>query len=215
MGIYKYDYNWNFFKEDTEELYYFLGFVAADGYVSDNEIEIGVNEKDLELLTAFRDLIVPNKPLYYKEKTKAYILKISCKHLTPKIKKFYGMSTNNKHDELCFPDIPKNFIKDFIRGYVDGDGTIGSTKAYKNDKIYNGVRLRILGNKKFLESLNAVTKEFVNHKTNAIAKRSKENIFEVTYNFKTAKQLLIWLYENSRIFLPRKKEKVVDLIALR
>ena len=39
MGAYKYNYNWDFFENESEELYYFLGFVAADGYISDNEIE--------------------------------------------------------------------------------------------------------------------------------------------------------------------------------
>ena len=79
VGTHKYNYNWDFFKQESEELYYFLGFVAADGYLTENEIEIGINEKDVCLLEKFRDLIVPNKPLYYKESTHSYTLKISCK----------------------------------------------------------------------------------------------------------------------------------------
>ena len=46
MGIAKYSYQWNFFKQPSENLYYFLGFVAADGYVSNCDIEIGINQKD-------------------------------------------------------------------------------------------------------------------------------------------------------------------------
>ena len=34
MEIPIYSYNYNFFNQDSEELYYFLGFIAADGYLS-------------------------------------------------------------------------------------------------------------------------------------------------------------------------------------
>ena len=71
MGTYHYQYNWDFFKKPSEELYYFLGFVAADGYISNDEIEIGLNESDKALLERFRDLICPDKPLYEKKKTHA------------------------------------------------------------------------------------------------------------------------------------------------
>ena len=78
-----------FFNKDSEELYYFLGFVAADGYLTDNEIEIGINENDVCLLEKFRDLIVPDKPLYYRKRTHSYTLKISCKSLMNDFKNFY------------------------------------------------------------------------------------------------------------------------------
>lgn len=213
MGAYKYNYNWDFFENESEELYYFLGFVAADGYISDNEIEIGLNEKDICLLEQFRDLIVPNKSLYYKEKTKSYTLKISCKHLIPKIKEFYGMTSNKKHNELSFPNIPNEYLKHFIRGYVDGDGCIDTTKAYRKEKTYIGPRLRILGNEKFLNSLNEITKSQFQHKTNSLRKKGKENVYVVTYNFKTAKNILHWLYDDCNIFLPRKQAKAFEVIA--
>ena len=212
MGIAKYNYQWNFFKQPSESLYYFLGFVAADGYVGDNDIEIGINQKDKRLLERFRDLIVPDKPLYYKKKSSAYILKISCRSKIKKFKSFYGMQTSKKCYEVQFPrDIPQKYYKDFIRGYIDGDGCIDTTKGYQKDRIYIGPRLRILGNHDFLQDMNEKTKEFVRHNTNAILKKGHENIYYVTYNFSTASKLLKWLYEDSTIYLSRKKDKVLEL----
>lgn len=210
VGTHKYNYNWNFFNEDSEELYYFLGFVAADGYLTENEIEIGINENDISLLEKFRDLIVPDKPLYYKEKTHSYTLKISCKSLMNDFKNFYGMVSNNKHCEMSFPKIPNDYVRHFIRGYVDGDGCIDTTKGYKKEKIYIGKRLRILGNYNFLYSLNEKTKEIYNHKTNAISKKGKENVYVITYNFKTATNILHWLYDDCNICLPRKQAKAFE-----
>ena len=214
MGIHKYKYNWDFFNTDSEELYYFLGFVASDGYISGNEIEIGLNEKDLKILERFRDLIVPNKPIYYKPKTNSYTLKISCKNKIEKFKDFFDMTSNKKHEEMSFPNIPNEYVKDFIRGYVDGDGGIDTTKGYKGDKIYIGPRLRILGNYEFLKELNEITKTIYPHKTNSILKKGKENVFIITYNFSTARNILKWLYEGSKIYLDRKYTKFLEVLNL-
>ena len=212
MGIHKYKYNFDFFKKPSEELYYFLGFIAADGYISNNEIEIGINQKDKYLLERFRDIIVPNKPLYYKTKTNSYTLKLSMKRYIPEIKKFYGMISNNKHAESVFPCIPRKYTKDFIRGYVDGDGCIDSCTGHRNKTIYIGPRLRILGNKNFLTELNNATKKFVKHNTQAITPKGKENVSYLTYNFSTAENILHWLYDNCKICLDRKLNKYKEVI---
>lgn len=215
MGVHKYNYNWDFFEKDSEELYYFLGFVAADGYISNGEIEIGLNEKDLSLLQKFRDLIAPNKPIYHKKRTNSYTLKISCLNKINNFKKFYSMVSNKKHDEMLYPNIPDKYQKHFIRGYIDGDGTIGPTKSYQIvkgvKKTYIGLRLRILGNENFLKELNATTQQFCQHKTKAINKKKGENVYCITYNFKTADSILQWLYEDATIYLDRKYNKYIEL----
>ena len=209
VGTYKYDYNWDFFDIDSEELYYFLGFVGADGYIGKDSIEIGLSIKDISLLNKFRKMICPNKPLYIRKDTNAAVLKISCKQRINEMKTFFGMKTSKKGNEMIFPDISMNYIKDFIRGYIDGDGCIDKTKAYWKTKVYIGKRLRILGNYNFLETLNQKTKLFVNHNTNLISKKGKENIYYVTYNFSTADNILKWLYEDCKICLERKYKKAI------
>lgn len=215
MGVHKYEYNWDFFEKDSEELYYFLGFVAADGYISNNNIEIGLNKKDLSLLEEFRDLIVPGKPIYYKARTESYTLKISCLNKIKQFKEFYSMVSNKKHEEILYPNIPYKYQKDFIRGYVDGDGNIDTTKGYRivgiEKRVYIGLRLRILGNEKFLEQLNNETKKHYQHKTNSIIKKGKENVYYLTYNFKTANNILEWLYKDANIYLQRKYDKYYEL----
>lgn len=86
------------------------------------------------------------------------------------------MNSNNKCIELRFPNIPKQYLKDFIRGYVDGDGTIGTTKGYQGDKTYIGPCLRILGNKEFLKQMLEEIRPIIPNKTYAIQKKSSEKI---------------------------------------
>ena len=64
----------NFEIIDTEEKAYWLGFLYADGSVSstDNRIELGLAEKDLNHIEKFKEFIgVPNK-ISYRPQTKSY-----------------------------------------------------------------------------------------------------------------------------------------------
>lgn len=121
------------------------------------------------------------------------------------------MTTNLKCYEEKFPNIPDKYLKDFIRGVVDGDGTIGHTKKYGLDSSKLYPRLRILGNESFLRELNEATKKFCNHKTKAINKKGEENIYCVSYNYSTAKKILEWLYNDCKICLKRKFDRYIEV----
>lgn len=149
-------------------------------------------------------MICPEKPIYDKKSCQAKKLTIHSKFYARKIKELFKMNTNKKSIEISFPVIPDQFIKDFIRGYIDGDGCIDTAKGYKEGKIYVGPRLRVLGNLKFLESLNNTIKHYVPHNTNAISKKGAENVWCITYNFSTARGILDWCYRNNKICLFRK-----------
>ncbi|MCX5692982.1 MAG: hypothetical protein NTX47_04795, partial [Candidatus Omnitrophica bacterium] len=60
----------------------------------------------------------------------------------------------NKSLTMEFPNIPESYLADFIRGYLDGDGSVIIEK-YKKDR--EDRRLKTIftsGSKKFLESLD-------------------------------------------------------------
>lgn len=218
MGIakYKYKINFDFFKNKNNEYWYFLGFIASDGYISDEKIEICLSNKDAYMVEKFRDMICPNKPIYIKQKTNATKFTIHSKEIAEEFKKIFSLTSNKKHAEMKFPKVPNKYLKDFIRGYVDGDGTIGKTKGQQivngEKRIYLGIRLRILGNYDFLKKMIELIRKEIPNKTYSISKRKNENVYEVTYNFSVAEKILHWLYDNSNIYLKRKKEKFILLI---
>ena len=125
---------------------------------------------------------------YNKPKHTAYIM-FSSKKMGEDLVKL-GVVPNKTLILKSLPSIPDNLMKHFIRGYIDGDGCIDATKAYRGEKIYIGLRLRILGNYDFLNKLNAITKNIYPHKTNTINKKGFENVYVLTYNFSTAKNIL-------------------------
>lgn len=210
MGVAKHKVNMDFFEKDSEALWYFLGLLASDGYIADR-IELTLNNKDRYILEKLNDLIQPTKKVYHKKAVNASTLQIDNRIIAGKVKKIFSMETNKKHEELRFPDVPSLYIKDFIRGYIDGDGCIDRTKGYRADKVYIGPRLRILGNEWFLGDMLNHIRNFVPNKTYSMTKKGKENVFYVTYNFRIATAILKWVYDDNTICLKRKYEKYLEV----
>ena len=216
IAIYKYKINFDFFNNKKEKYWYFIGFIASDGYISDDKIEIALNMKDEYMIKNFRDLICPDKPVYYKPKTNSVRFTIHNKKIAKELKKIFSLTSNKKHDEMKFPKVPKRYLKDFLRGYIDGDGSICKAKGYQvvngNKKTYIGIRLRILGNYDFLKRMTELIRNEIPNKTFSISKRKNENVYEVTYNFSIAEAILHWIYDDNLICLKRKEEKFIYLL---
>lgn len=211
MGVAKYQINKDFFNINSEEYWYFIGLVASDGYVSDTTVEICLNKKDEHILIKLRDIICPEKPIYDKKSTHSKKFTIHSKEISSKIKDVLSMDSNKKHVEIKLPNIPKEHLKHFVRGLIDGDGCIDTTKAYKGDSVYVGARLRILGNREFLLDLLDAIREQVPNNTKAISKKGKENVWYITFNFSVAQSVLEWCYEGNQICLFRKYNKYKEV----
>ena len=136
------NFNVDFFKKDSSKFFYILGLLLTDGMIQDNErVSIGLTDLEvikwiagtIELKTnihrsvrksnvvAGRELKQPPKPIYR--------ISFLNKEVSP-ILKGYGLKPNKTHT-LEFPNMPNEFIPDFLRGVLDGDGSISVSK-YKN-----------------------------------------------------------------------------------
>lgn len=186
----------NFSVIDSEEKAYWLGFLYADGYVSlgKNVIELSLQARDLEHIKKFHAFMESENSIYYNksnnsyrsafasEKTKNDLIKLGC--------------FPQKSLKLSFPSeeqVPLKFIKDFTRGYIDGDGSIGLKK--------NGVyRLSILGTREFLE----VLVDKMDYRKLSISKVG--NIYCIEWAGAYTEGYLIELYQDATIYLNRKKQ---------
>ena len=106
--------------------------------------------------------------------------------------------------ELRFPNIPQELKRHFIRGYIDGDGSINFSTT-KNDK--RNYYLGIVGTKEFLTEIN-------NYFGKENKMSTKDNItFQINYSGnKQIKKFLDHLYKDATIYLDRKYEKYLDFI---
>lgn len=187
---------------DTEEKAYWLGFMYADGNVA-----INTNRVSLEL--ALKDEFHLKKFNIFLKKS----LSIKKDHFRVRC----IFSDNQIYNDLiklgCIPrksltltfpnynQVSKKLMNHFIRGYIDGDGSI-----YLNSTQNNNINISVLGTKEFLEALiNEIElPKRTLYKPNG---SNSPNTWFFQYSGKNAILLIKYLYGDCNIFLYRKYAK--------
>lgn len=129
----KYSFSLESFLEESEEKYYWLGFIAADGSVVKNSLSIELSERDVLHLVKFNTWCKNNSPITTRTNNgghKAVKTQIHSKELVELLLEYNIVP--NKTNIVSMSKIPKKFKISFIRGYIDGDGTI----SMKGNQIY-------------------------------------------------------------------------------
>lgn len=146
----KYSYNVDFFENiDSAEKSYWLGFIFADGWISqsktNSEIGIELALKDIEHLKKFNKSLNGNIDIkefinyHYDDfiksnTTKSCVIRLYRNKIVNDLKK-YGINSNKTYtDNYISPLIPQEYICDFIRGFFDGDGNVWIDKK-KNKSL--------------------------------------------------------------------------------
>lgn len=198
---------------DTEEKAYWLGFLYADGSVSvrDNQVELSLASKDKEHLQKFRKFLESKNEIKFSESKCNGKVYQRCR---------FNATDKHFHNRLielgCIPrkslilkfpnkDIFENteLIKDFIRGYIDGDGCLTYTKTGR-------LVIEIIGTKEFLDGIiNYFPQFFTGSKIKN--KRSISNTYSISCACNKADKLATILYENATIYLDRKYNRFAVL----
>lgn len=213
---------------DTEEKAYILGFFVADGCIrkeydkrcgsTSYRICFSNSVDDFEIIDLIHNRICPNNKIIETHHTsdganrkKQLIMQWTSRHMVNTLFDKYKLTTQKTKDtNYQIPDnvIPYDLMRHFIRGLIDGDGTIN-----KSD-----IRIVINSYKLGEQIVHFFEKEFEKYE-NVIEKFSYK-IYEC--NGKTTKYWRLRiptgkgrrklmkkiLYENSTVFLTRKKEKI-------
>lgn len=208
--------NDNIFKViDNEHKAYWLGFLYADGNVhldkkKHHKIELTLKESDLTHLEKFRDFISSSNKIAYRKKAKAYRISF-CNDSIGKDLISLGCFIK-KSNILKFPTIeqvPKELQKHFVRGYLDGDGSIVIYK--RNDGL--ALTTCLLGTKEFLEGVKS-NLNLPDNKLTVTNKGSLANCFTLQYANYHSVKILEYLYKESTIYLERKYNKYLEAMKL-
>jgi hypothetical protein len=135
----KYPVNEHVFESIEEEANaYWLGFLAADGYLiaRSHAVGIGIGLGDLGHLEKFRDWIQPNRPIHtrirhgFGQSSSMCQLEIASQPLYDSLCAL-GLGPRKTFTMDSRPLMSEGVVRHFYRGYIDGDGYIGLRK-HKN-----------------------------------------------------------------------------------
>ena len=205
---------------NSETKAYILGYIVADGSIEESvrknrpsklvRLRFGCVTEDDEILKLIQREIAPdNKLRYYQpsgNRKQTTCLQICDKELISDLRNLYNIQPRKTYDaNFEFPNIPKEYERDFIRGFIDGDGSIG-TRHFSmvcNSPIFaNQIK------DKFLEVIP--TLKWVIYEENR--KTTPYWSLHFSYNIKVRKSIFEYLYNNATVYLKRKRDIALNTV---
>lgn len=212
-----------FHRIDSEIKAYLLGFFAADGHVSIYGLNIAIQKKDIEILHLFNKYVAKNNcDIIHVTNRNLCLIRINSKAISRDLKKL-GYDNNKTYTCKHLPKIPKKYMRHFIRGYFDGDGSIIFLKvpnakgggynrtmtitAHNKSVLTDIVKvLRSIGYKgKVYYYATRTGKLVIMGKTTKINCKPSYTLYISA--LKNLQKIYNVFYKNSKFYLKRKKEK--------
>lgn len=195
--------NENYFKKWSQEMAYILGFILADGCIIkgtykgySGALKFGVHPKDIDILEKIKQKLVSEHKISLVKD--AAHLTITSQIIVDDLKNLGIIYRKSLRENVS--KVPEKYIKDFIRGIVDGDGSIHFDKR-------NHPTISVCGGK---NTITFIQNYFLNifklySKISSVKKNEHSQfLFYIAYRSNSAKTLIKYLYEDATLYLERK-----------
>lgn len=196
--------NATYFKNWTGNMAYILGFILADGCIIkgsyagySDSLKFGVQISDIDILEKIKRELKSGHTI--SEVRNAAYLSISSQEMVDDLK-ILGVIYNKSLNEQ-WPAVPSLFIKDFIRGIIDGDGSIHFDKrGYPTISLCGGKTTLENTRNYLIKTLGVYSK--LDRKS--YSKRCRSYLYQIAYRCNPAKKITGYLYNNATLYLDRK-----------
>lgn len=212
-GVRKYSINDDYVLESHNGAW-LLGFYAADGYLpitkgAKNKIVIALQAEDKEILEKIKEELEYTGPVYEYlsseingKRYPTVCLSFTSKKLREQFES-YGICNNKTFNLEHLPQLPEEFMFDFIRGFIDGDGTIFKHHDWVNISA-------TCASHNFLREMFEYIKTNLDLKYNGSIGPDHNNL-SFTFSGNDSEILGAKLYDNDYLALERKKKKFNSL----
>lgn len=195
----------NNFIQESEAKYYWIGFLAADGCVYKNRIQLELAD-DSEHIAKFLAFMESNSPVRFNEKRNSYSVCLSSSEVVATLKD-YNIIPNKTECYEIPSTIPSEYFRHFLRGYFDGDGSI-----YKRADS-NCWCMSIVANEKVIDFIGKmlVTAKVITKYKKAFCSNTKHT-YKIDFLAKESANLAKYLYGDCSIALTRKYNLAAQLL---
>lgn len=199
----KYTLDETAFDEINNELAaYWLGFIYAEGCVYDTALRIDLHARDTTHLEKIKPFLKTERPLLpstRKNGTPKILFTTRSKHMSARLRQL-GILPYRPNAALCISQIPQEHNKHFIRGYMDGDGSIRKEKP----------GIRFIGQPDILQwIIDTCAKDVGTNPDISLYAVKKTEKVKTTEFFRKedVKRMLEYLYGKATVWLERKRDK--------
>ena len=191
----KYNIDQDYFKTWSRNMAYLFGFWFADGCIyGERMFDITVHKKDKYILKRFAEELGFEGKLYDYVDRQAARINFSCKTIHDDIVALGGKEC--KSLDCTFPEVPQEYLHDFIRGHFDGDGCVC---LCKNNRLQTSFTS---GSPDFLRELHKAIK-----RETGIAGGSLSG-YSLSFGKRDSILLGNYMYaDNPELYLKRKRDK--------
>jgi hypothetical protein len=219
-------YNKQVLLDEGAEAFYLLGAFMTDGCIRNTHCYASITSKDGDWIEIIKNTLCPNANIV--KTGNANILRICCLRI---VEWFIDhQCTPKKSLTLQFPNVPDEYLPDFIRGCIDGDGSISKTHSFsrRNNRYYDAVSCYLCGSSlAFMQTLCAILeKQGIEHSLLTIENNTsvldgrvieqQHPHYRVGFKQRTLDKFLEWIYyPGHTLSMPRKKALAEYAIAFR
>ena len=195
---------------------YVLGFWFADGYMrKEKSYRVLFISNDVSILRAIRVALRSTHPIRHRKKDAACEMSVCSKHLYLQLEKRGGLRC--KSTKIRFPKIPQPYLRDFIRGYFDGDGSVffAHYRSTKDHKMRRELRSNFTsGSIVFLRQLMEILYQKLLMKRKVIGAYNAGHSLKLGYGTRDTSKLLKFMYYPGFPIALQRKAKFIEACKL-
>lgn len=199
----KYNVNDNYFDVIGDEQAWLLGLLAADGWISGNQVGIAQSGNDgLLLIQHIKNILDCDAPISHTKTTHkiSHGIKFTSTKIIDRLSDFNIVKKKSLIYE--YPEnISQQQFHNFLRGYMDGDGFVG---VYSTKTTKKFLMMGFLGTKKFVYRVNELI-PVKNAKVNIHSQNKR--CFELRFSGQYAISFGKFLYTSNNIYKSIKYQK--------
>lgn len=211
--IKKHFVNSDFFKKWSREMSYVLGFVAADGNIchSGRAHSLHIACDDVDVIQKIKTVMEYSGPVHKKFRLNgkiSYSLRI-CDQII--FHDLNALGITERKSLTLSPSVNGKFMADFLRGFLDGDGTVYVRNTKYPSRLAVIFYTASLPMAKFLSTnlkklLGKLSKSSIQYRF------TKQNMpyYAVSFGHKASLKIYSIFYTNTRLYMERKFQKFLQ-----